>query len=284
MSALSDFLSRKRGQERRQRLNELLNYYIPPNLRPAADFAGGLTPSASYEGAVQGFEQALTPGATAEDIVGGIGKGLSGTMGVAAPLAVANKAGMPAAQAVEEAFLGFNTGADYAGNVIKDRLNQPGPMPTVYSNPIPGLLGGEPPTSAAQLEKLGSDYFDAPTANIGRAKDLALYTEYSLNTKHKNAPYEWSSEVKKSGLLNSPQLVTPADHFGDTFYFVAGDRTSGGRDIAKVGELTLRRPVRMDAGAEFMDTGKAWSSHRGVMVPKHNVLSDVFAQATQDGN
>lgn len=141
MSTLSDFLSRKRGQERRQRLNELLNYYIPPNLRPAADFAGGLTPSASYEGAVQGFEQALTPGATAADIVGGVGQGLSGTMGIAAPLAVANKAGMPAAQAAQEAFVGFSTGADYAGNVIKDRLNQPGPMPTVYSNPIPGLSG-----------------------------------------------------------------------------------------------------------------------------------------------
>jgi hypothetical protein len=142
MSALSDFLSRKRGQERRQRLNELLNYYIPPNLRPAANFAGGLTPSASYEGAVQGFEQALTPGATAADIVGGVGQGLSGTMGIAAPLAVANKAGMPAAQAAQEAFVGFSTGADYAGNVIKDRLNQPGQMPTVYSNPILGVGDG----------------------------------------------------------------------------------------------------------------------------------------------
>lgn len=139
MSTLSDFISRRRGAERRQRLNELLNYYIPPNLRPAANFAGSLTPQSSYEGAVLGFEEALTPGASAEQVVGGIGKGLSGTMGVAAPLAVANKIGMPAAQAAQEAFQGFSTGVNYAGNVVKDRLSQPGEMPTLYSNPIPGL-------------------------------------------------------------------------------------------------------------------------------------------------
>lgn len=143
MSTLSEFISRRRGAERRQRLNELLNYYIPPNLRPAANFAGSLTPQSSYEGAVLGFEEALTPGASVSQRVGGIGKGLSGTAGIAAPLAVAKKAGMPAAQAAQEAFQGFSTGANYAGNVVKERLNQPGEMPTLYSNPIPGLLGGK---------------------------------------------------------------------------------------------------------------------------------------------
>ena len=139
MSTLSEFISRRRGEERRAQLNKLLNYYIPPNLRPAANFAGSLTPQASYEGAVMGFEEALTPGASAEQVVGGIGKALSGTAGIAAPLAVANKIGMPAAQAAQEAFQGFSTGVNYAGNVVKDRLTQPGEMPTLYSNPIPGM-------------------------------------------------------------------------------------------------------------------------------------------------
>jgi hypothetical protein len=136
MSTLSEFISRRRGEERRAQLNKLLNYYIPPNLRPAANFLGGMTPSASYEGAVQGFDQALTPGASVSQRVGGIGQGLTGTAGIAAPLAVAKQAGMPAAQAVQEAFQGFSTGANYAGGVLADRLTQPGQMPTTYSNPV----------------------------------------------------------------------------------------------------------------------------------------------------
>lgn len=139
MATLDDFLSRRRGAERRAALSKFLNYYIPPNLRPAFNFAGSLTPQASYESSVLGFEEALTPGASVSQRVGGVGKGLSGAAGIAAPIAVAKQAGMPAMQAVQEAFQGFSTGANYAGGILADRLNQPGPMPTVYSNPIPGL-------------------------------------------------------------------------------------------------------------------------------------------------
>jgi hypothetical protein len=66
---------------------------------------------------------------------------LSGVAGFAAPMVAASKVGVPAASAVADAFTGLSTGAQKAGATVVDRLNQPGPMPTLYSNPIPGLMG-----------------------------------------------------------------------------------------------------------------------------------------------
>jgi hypothetical protein len=128
--------------------------------------------------------------------------------------------------------------------------------------------------------KVGSDYFNPPRADAGRAKDLALFSPFSLNTKQKTAPYNWRTGANDLGILSATSLIRPEDDLGKTYYFAAGDRTSGGTEITSIGDMVLRRPVRMEAGPEFMNTGDVWASHRGVMVPKHNVLKD--AQNYQD--
>jgi hypothetical protein len=121
----------------------------------------------------------------------------------------------------------------------------------------------------------GSDYFNAPRVGGGRAKDPALFTPFSQNVKQKTAPYNWEVEANLVDAgYTAPALVTPSDFLGADMYFLAGDRTAGGRDVMRVGERKLRRPVRLEAGAEYMDTDQVWGSHSGVMKPKQNVFED----------
>lgn len=128
--------------------------------------------------------------------------------------------------------------------------------------------------------KVGSDYFNPPNPNAGRSKDDALFSEFSLKTKHKTAPYNWKTGANDLGVLSPTLLIRPEDDLGKTYYFAAGDRTAGGTEITSIGDMELRRPVKMEAGPEFMNTGDVWASHRGVMTPKHNVLKN--AQNYQD--
>jgi len=256
MSTLSEFISRRRGVERRQALNKLLNYYIPPNLRPAVNFAGSLTPQASYEGAVMGFEEALTPGASISQRVGGVGKGLSGTAGIAAPLVVAKKAGMPAAQAAQEAFQGFSTGANYAGNVVKDRLNQPGEMPTLYSNPIPGLLGPNgKPLKKEELDPLGYQ--------ATKMRGILDETEVDLEDLGENLP-----RIPRSWEEMENKYVIP----------LYGDRTSRGFLLKGINDLKFDMPVYTEGGLDFM-RGPAFQEQNAVWASNSNIIKRIADEA-----
>ena len=129
--------------------------------------------------------------------------------------------------------------------------------------------------SAGPMTMLGSDYFEAPREGGGRAKDPAMFTPFSM-TKQKNAPYEWSAKGNFLGQNQIPDVVSPSTQQGNRIFFAAGDRTAGDVELTNVGKLKLRRPVKLNAGAEYMDTGEAWASHKGVMVPKQNVLLPSF--------
>ena len=136
------------------------------------------------------------------------------------------------------------------------------------------------PTGLMQM--FGGDYFDAPNPNAGRSKDPALYTPFS-KTKAKNAPAEWMAEGRYMGENTAPELITPEMQQGKRMFFAAGDRTAGDVEIDKVGRVPLRRPVRLNAGAEYMDTGDVWASHKGVMVPKHKVLQSTVEDGEDIG-
>jgi len=143
---LLDFFSPEAGQRRTAALGGLVDraeYYVPPELRSILNFAGEMSPVAGLQRAGQASERMLDPSRTGGQRFGDLGEMLSETAGVAAPMAVAGRAGMPVAKAIQEGLLGFSAGADDVGRRVLDRLNQPGPVPTMYSNP----LGGAKPKS-----------------------------------------------------------------------------------------------------------------------------------------
>jgi len=91
-------------------------------------------------------ERMMSPNMGVMDRVAALGDMLSGVAGVTGPAVVAGRAGVPAAAAVMEGLLGGSPTTQAAGDTMRaagrdvvERLNQPGQMPTVYANPIPGL-------------------------------------------------------------------------------------------------------------------------------------------------
>lgn len=141
-----------------------------------------------------------------------------------------------------------------------------------YDPTMVGSMGGNVKLRpAGPMEMRGSDYFDPPNPNAGRSRDPAMYTPFSV-TKAKNAPYTYSASGLYLGQNAQPELITPEMQQGKRMFFAAGDRTAGDVEISNVGNIALRRPVRLYAGGEYMDTGDTWASHRGVMTPKQNVL------------
>lgn len=259
-----DAITGMTGQQRTAALRDLgrsAEYYVPPELRGILGLAAEMTPSETLSRAGAAGREMTAPGRTPMQRLGSAGQMLSETAAVAAPAAVAGRAAMPAAQAVQEAFMGFSVPARAAGQAVVARANQPGPVPTMYSNPV-----GRP-----RAEKVGSDYFEPPMQNAGRAKDPAMSTQYSV-TKHKIAPYEWQTSAQDLNWWEQPQLISPEKDQGKTMFMLAGDRTAGDTKITGLTNLKFRRPVMLRAGGDYMDSGDTWGSHRGVMVPKQNVF------------
>jgi hypothetical protein len=107
-------------------------------------------------GAMRAGERLFSQDADYLQRIEALGSMMSGVAGIAAPIAAARAIGVPAASAMMEGLLGFSPTTQAAGDTMRaagrdivDRLNQPGQMPTVYSNPIPG----RPPLTFAEVER-----------------------------------------------------------------------------------------------------------------------------------
>lgn len=123
MEPLLNFFSQEAGQRRRAALDEFgrdIGYYVPPELRGLLGFAAGMTPTATLERAGQAAQRAADPSRTNMQRIGDVGAMLSETAGVAAPMVVAGRAAMPAAQAIQEGLLGFSTSAQGVSGAIDD--------------------------------------------------------------------------------------------------------------------------------------------------------------------
>jgi hypothetical protein len=137
--SITEFLSPEAGQRRRAALDEFgrdIGYYVPPEMRGILGMVAEATPTASIDRASQSAVRMVQPGRTMGQRVGDLGGLLSETAGVVAPAMVAPRAGMTAAQAAQEMFMIPTAVADDAARQFVERMNQPGPVPTMYSNPI----------------------------------------------------------------------------------------------------------------------------------------------------
>jgi GNAT superfamily N-acetyltransferase len=139
MVNILDAITGMTGQQRTAALRDLgrsAEYYVPPELRGILGFAAEMTPSETLSRAGAAGREMMAPGRTPMQRIGSAGQMLSETAAVAAPAAVAGRAAMPAAQAVQEAFMGFSVPARAVGDGLLARANQRGPVPTMYSNPV----------------------------------------------------------------------------------------------------------------------------------------------------
>jgi hypothetical protein len=103
-------------------------------------------------------QRMFAPDTSAMDRVTALGEMLSGVAGVTAPIGAAVRAGTPAAVALMEGLLGGSPTvaaardtARAAGRGFVERMNQPGPVPTMGSN-LGNLLGDALPAQVASSE------------------------------------------------------------------------------------------------------------------------------------
>lgn len=123
--SILDFFSRQAGQDRSRRLNRAISRFIPPNLRPMANFLGEMSPTSQLQSSSEGLLRAIDSNKSLSDRVGGVGQFLSGAAGVAAPLLVAPKAGMSASEAIQEGLLGASvTGKSVSDEIIPSTTKQ----------------------------------------------------------------------------------------------------------------------------------------------------------------
>lgn len=280
-----------------------LRYYVPPNLRGAYDVASNVgtgaynllssfqqdpfgTNKAIGQGMIEGVVDTVSdPVGTAREFGGTVKRGLTYTaadklmdmFGVepkdASPdqLIASNEALASDRTAALGALASVVPGVGPATRVASRLEVDPNSMGSLLGNV---RLRPEAGQGETQIMR-GSDYFDAPRVGGGRAKDPALFTPFSQNVKQKTAPYNWEVETNLVDAgYTAPTLISPSDLQGTDMYFLAGDRTAGGREVTRVGQLKLKRPVRLEAGGEYMDTQDVWASHSGVMKPKQNVFSN----------
>tara|TARA_R110001606_G_scaffold321005_1_gene467863 strand:+ start:52 stop:1170 length:1119 start_codon:yes stop_codon:yes gene_type:complete len=121
-----DFFSREAGQQRRAALDEFgrdVGYYVPPELRSRLGLLASMNPVEGVSRSMQASERMTAPGRTPMQRVGDAGEMLSEVAGVVAPVAVAGRAGIPAAQALQETLLGFSAPRSASEAMARDVLD-----------------------------------------------------------------------------------------------------------------------------------------------------------------
>jgi hypothetical protein len=155
------FFSPEAGQARTRALNEFLDgnldYYlgptgIPDRLRLLNEF---LNPVAGIRESQAQAMAAMDPERSTGDRLAAAGTSALGAGLAGIPALMANRGYIPNAEAIQELFAGIATASPSATEMARqaiERLNQPGPMPTLYSNPLPGVgdNGGPPLVDATQ--------------------------------------------------------------------------------------------------------------------------------------
>lgn len=145
LDSILNFLSPEAGQARRRKLDLALMELIPPEMRPQLGLVTEMNPVVSMERAGTAAGRVANPSLSGWERMAAAGDTLSNMAGVVGPAAAARRVGMPVANAVQETLLGMAmspeaVAAKNVGNAVVERLNQPGPMPTTYSNPIFGRM------------------------------------------------------------------------------------------------------------------------------------------------
>lgn len=115
------FFSKSAGQDRRKWLNDKASGamgYVPPELRKWLEIADMMNPVSEIGRAGQSADKMMDPNLGGWERAAAGGDMLSSMAGVVAPVAVAKAAGMPAAQALQEAMLNASAGQRAGANYL----------------------------------------------------------------------------------------------------------------------------------------------------------------------
>jgi hypothetical protein len=148
MAESPGFFSREAGQARRRALDDLLgggaDYFLGPTGIPDRLRAVGelLNPVAAMEDASVEAGRAADPTLPPEERLRAASRSGMNVAMFGIPGALAARGYLPRTEAVAETLTGIGMASPAVQEAVRvalERANQPGPMPTLYSNPLPGM-------------------------------------------------------------------------------------------------------------------------------------------------
>lgn len=248
-----------------------------PELGRMVDTLGNLNlmfnPVESVAQSMAASQRMAAPNTSGWDRVAALGDMLSGVAGVAAPAAVASRAGTPAAVALMEGLLGGSPTvtaardtARAAGRGFVERMNQPGPVPTMYSNPIMrapfDMSGGmsDTATQAVPYTRVGSDIAAILASHPSVRTFAGLedvphgggYTD--IGSQQRDLLAQHTSRGLLAPEVQPPEQATIDSLLGRDILSIVGD-TTGRHTVTHLGGQELINPVKSMAGFQYTDIG-----------------------------
>ncbi len=254
-----DFFGREAGQRRTQALQGLLadageaaDYYlgptgIPDKVRGLLGGVDAVSPVSATYRSMDASERLFEPDRTVGQRVGDFGEMASEIAGVVAPVAVAGRVGMPAAEALQEALMGVSAGTQQAGRAVVDRLNQPGPVPTMYSNPLMGGGTSDPTQTGWTFKDVDRSLKTSKLENRRLAGDTSRVEEVPIRQLYATQP------------TVNPDFATTSSSAGEMPLVVR----KGGKMFVQDGHHRLTRQAEggaQTANVRFIDLDNAETS------------------------
>ena len=226
-----DFFSREAGQRRRAALDDFgrdLGYYVPPELRSRLGLLASMNPVEGVSRSMQASERMTAPGRTPMQRVGDAGEMLSEVAGVVAPVAVAGRAGIPAAQAMQEALLGFSAprtaseamarnildlrAAGRANEVTEEMMAAADDTYMYFNTPLPMDVASRNARAdefSPSLHGTGADISAVDPAFFGNGQDLLGSGFYTTTTVPRAERYVPSTTIDGETVFNEGGNILP---------------------------------------------------------------------------
>lgn len=248
-------------------IRENVTPFVPPNLREPLGLLAEANP-------IQGMYNAGGSMRGGEYADAAFETGLALAPLVAGPAArvgakQAVDTGADAVEALLDTLLGGSSGRTASAiDTFAERANQPGPVPTMYSNPVGGLLSAEDRIAASTPASWRDPKFEKPQWHPISSTAMrvpATAVEPVVEVANEMVPERAMRIEDLQG-----RVITPA----------YGDRTVAGVNILGYNDIPFEQPVRSQGGRDFMreqGTG-LWASELSPMSQKSKAIRGLLEQ------
>jgi hypothetical protein len=276
LEELFRFFSPEAARRRRTALDSLFSNverFIPPNLRPAAEFVSQANPVVGMGDAITQSRIVFDPEQTAEArrraaIDMGIEMAMSltpaalarlGYLGTTAALAETFATPTVTGEGIRDAAQGLLSDATYAAKSVVD--GDPRGV-------IDAFRSGD------EAQSLSAMATNTPTP-----KEL-LDPQRLSKVKLPSFVGDIDYRATPTGDLTDSRIVNIEDLQGTTLIPAFGDRTYGGATLEEIQGIKLDSPVQMQGGHDFMRDQRTglWASEQSAMSPKSKFIDELISE------
>lgn len=272
MDGVLDFFSKDAGQRRRQWLDETVggavNYFTPPNLRPAVNFAAQMNPIQGMGDAMQAGGIVFDPEQTAEARRrAALDMGIEMAMALT-PAALAARGYLTPVQGVMEGLLG---GSPAQQQIAQDAANLVSDVKYAGRSAAEGDIQG-----IFDVFRSGREGQSVGAAVTKEQLDPQRLSKVKMPAHVSDIEYV----ARPTGDLQQRKTIGIEELQGATLIPAYGDRTYGGATLESIGGTKLSQPVDMQGGHDFMRDKRTglWASEENAMTPKARFIDDLIAK------